>query len=127
VKHLGWRHSLECVRNFLLPSEPGLAVDLSRGREFCTDFPVLVQQNGTQHDLVVTEDLLRVVDVACAVLAEVLEKENISTRLDAVLKSEGSRTSGGDGNRICSWIDLRSECSCQSRPCRCTFQDPCPW
>jgi hypothetical protein len=60
------------VRNLLLPSEPGLAVDLSGRLETSSDTTV-VQQNSAEDNLVIAKSLLRMVDVSGAVLAVVLD------------------------------------------------------
>jgi hypothetical protein len=68
---VGW-HGLESLRNLLLPSKPGLAVDLGRRLEACPNATV-VKEDSAEHDLVVAESLLCVVDVGGAVLAVILK------------------------------------------------------
>lgn len=80
-KYLRRWHGLECVRNLLLPSKPGLAVDLGCWLEVRADLATLVQQDGAEHDLVGTENLLLVVDVGGAVLAVILSKLHVSILL----------------------------------------------
>jgi hypothetical protein len=68
---VGW-HGLESLRNLLLPSKPGLAVDLGRRLEASPNATV-VKEDSAEHDLVVAESLLCVVDVGGAVLAVILK------------------------------------------------------
>lgn len=60
------------MRNLLLPSKPGLSIDLSRRLEVRTNGAVLVAEEDGVQDSQVRDGLLDVVGVDGAVLAEVL-------------------------------------------------------
>jgi len=108
--YLRRRHSLKSLRNLLLPSKPRLSVDLSSRLQSRAN-ATIVQQHSAQHNLVVAEGFLLVVDVRGAVLAVVL--------LRHLLYYVYSRELNGSA-------DLRNERPCPSHPCTCTCPDPCP-